>query len=139
MEIHVQLPHPTLPNLPENRSEWSGILLSHFPSTVAFSDKRERHALAPPQAYCCTPLRAVKHCAAPNTETTENTVFGDESRDDRSQHPQVISAADFGDGAARPQYWAGNLVEERGPETHGGWALPATLIYFQTSLKKKAC
>ena len=105
---------------------------------MAFSDKREGHGLTPPQAYY-TLLRAVKHCATPNTETTENTVFGDESCDDHSQHPQVISAAAFGDGAGRAQYLAGNLVEECIPEPHGGWGSPATLIYLQTSLNKKAC
>lgn len=57
-----------------------------FPSTMAFFDKTERLAHTPPQPRCCTSLRAVKLCAAPNTATTENTVFGDEPCGDRSQH-----------------------------------------------------
>lgn len=97
-----------------------------FPSTMAFFDKTERLAHTPPQPRCCTSLRAVKLCAAPNTATTENTVFGDEPCGDRSEHHGPPLRCRPWGGAGGAQSPAGNWTEERGPEPGGGGHPPHT-------------
>lgn len=73
-----------------------------FPSMMAFFDKKERCALAPPQPCCCPSLTALRPC-----------VFGDESCDERSQHhgPSLRQASDTVPGGLSVQQGTGQRRE----------------------------